>query len=89
MKIKEFIKENSHRLRFAIGEHETFTDACIMLHHDQEQKEMAQRLESEGYTVVSVHETDDEEGFVDLTIPCDFGTQPFKYGYFALINNLK
>jgi len=36
------------------------------------------------FQVVSVHETEDTEDHVDVTIPCDYGSQPFKYGYFVI-----
>ena len=49
---------------------------------------MAKKFEEEGLQIVSVHETEDGDDFVDISQPCDFGNQPFKYGYFALnLNN--
>lgn len=54
----------------------------LILH--PEEINIAQKLQEEGLTIVSVHETEDQEDFVDVSQPCDFGNQPFKYGYFAI-----
>ena len=40
-------------------------------------------FDNEEHQIVSVHETEDEEDFVDMG-DIDFGNQPFKYGYFVL-----
>jgi hypothetical protein len=49
-----------------------------------EEIELVKQYDSEKYQVVSVHETEDQQDFVDMSTPCDFGTQPYKYGYFVL-----
>ena len=36
------------------------------------------------YQIVSVHELENGSSYVDMTTPCDFGNQPYKYGYFIL-----
>ena len=36
------------------------------------------------HQIVSIHETEDGEDFVDVAQPCDFGSQPYKYGYFVI-----
>jgi hypothetical protein len=54
----------------------------IILH--PEEIHVAKKYQDQGYSIVSIHDTEDEEDFVDISQPCDFGDQPFKYGYFAL-----
>jgi len=77
----QFFKENAGRLvKFSDddGEYGDF----LILH--PEEIDAAKQLQDNGYTIVSVHETVDGEDYVDISQPCDFGTQPFKYGYFAI-----
>jgi len=57
----------------------------LILH--PEEIDLAKELHERGYTIVSVHETEDGEDFVDMSESCDFGNQPFKYGYFAYSNS--
>lgn len=54
----------------------------LILH--PEEIDLARKYQKEGLSIVSVHETEDGEDFVDVSQPCDFGTQPFKYGYYAV-----
>ena len=42
------------------------------------------KYDNDKYMIVSVHETDDEEDFVEMEQPVDYGTQPYKYGYFVV-----
>jgi hypothetical protein len=52
-----------------------------------EEIDRVQKFDPELYQVVSVHETEDEEDFVDMG-PVDYGTQPYKYGYFVIEKQL-
>lgn len=52
-----------------------------------EENDIVQEFDPEQYQVVSVHETDGEDDHVDMSVPCDFGFQPFKYGYFVLLRH--
>ncbi len=54
----------------------------LILH--PEEIHLAKKYLEEGLTIVSVHETEDGEDFVDISQPCDFGPQPYKYGYYAV-----
>lgn len=77
----QFFKEKGgglFRFRNDDGEYGDF----LILH--PEEIDAAKQLQDKGYTIVSVHETEDGEDHVDVSQPCDFGTQPFKYGYFAI-----
>lgn len=51
--------------------------------HPQE-IEILQHYDPQNYQIVSVHETENGEDDVDMSIPCDFGNQPYKYGYFVI-----
>lgn len=57
--------------------------ACSLLLHPEDIP-LAKELEEKGYTIVSVDETEDGEDCVNFTKPCDYGNQPYKYGYFAI-----
>lgn len=80
----EFFKKYGHQLLHVTEDNGEYGDFLIL---HPEEIEMAKRFEEEGLQIVSVHETEDGDDFVDISQPCDFGNQPFKYGYFAL--NLK
>ncbi len=54
----------------------------LILH--PEEIDLARKYQKKGLSIVSIHETEDGEDFVDISQPCDFGTQPFKYGYYAV-----
>jgi hypothetical protein len=54
----------------------------LILH--PEEIELAKQLQNEGFIIVSVHETESGEDWVDTENEVDFGNQPHKYGYFAL-----
>jgi hypothetical protein len=54
----------------------------LILH--PEEIDLAKKYQQEGLSIVSVHETEDGEDFIDVSQPCDFGSQPFKYGYYAV-----
>ena len=48
-----------------------------------EEIDRVKEYDNEDYKIVSVHETEDEDDFVDMG-PVDYGNQPYKYGYFVL-----
>ena len=48
-----------------------------------EEIDRVKQFDTNEYQIVSVHETEDEEDFVD-TSEVDYGNQPFKYGYFVI-----
>ena len=48
-----------------------------------EEISVVQEFDTDEYQVVSVHVTEDEEDFVDMG-EVDYGTQPYKYGYFVI-----
>ena len=52
-----------------------------------EEIDRVKEFDTEVYQVVSVHETEDEEDFVDMG-EVDYGNQPFKYGYFVIEKQL-
>ena len=53
----------------------------LFLHPEEISK--VQEFNTNEYQIVSVHETEDGEDFVD-TSEVDYGNQPFKYGYFVI-----
>lgn len=79
-----FFKTYGHLL-FKVTEDDGEYGDFLVLH--PEEIAMAKDLEERGFTIVSVHETEDGNDFVDMSHPCDFGNQPFKYGYFVINNN--
>jgi len=48
-----------------------------------EEIDRVKKFNAEEYQVVSIHETEDDEDFVDMS-EIDYGTQPFKYGYYVI-----
>lgn len=80
----KFFKKHGHEL-FKVSYDSTEYGDFLILH--PEEIPMAKDLQEKGFTIVSVHETEDNEDFVDISEPCDFGNQPYKYGYFALNNS--
>jgi len=48
-----------------------------------EEIDRVQEFDTEVYQVVSVHETENEDDFVDMG-DVDYGNQPYKYGYFVI-----
>ena len=53
----------------------------LFLHPEEISK--VQEFNTNEYQIVSVHETEDGEDFVD-TSEVDYDNQPFKYGYFVI-----
>ena len=52
-----------------------------------EEIDRVKEFDTEEYQVVSVHETEDGEEFIDMG-EVDYGNQPFKYGYFVIEKQL-
>lgn len=77
----QFFKTYGHLL-FKVTDDDGEYGDYLILH--PEEIAMAKEFEEQKVTIVSVHETEDGEDFVDFSQPCDFGNQPFKYGYFAI-----
>ena len=48
-----------------------------------EEIDRVKQFDTEEYQIVSVHETENEEDFVDMGV-IDYGNQPYKYGYFVI-----
>jgi len=80
----EFFEKNGGGLIRVAQDDPEYGDFLIL---HPEEIAMAKDLEERGFTIVSVHETEDGEDFIDVSQPCDFGNQPFKYGYFATSNS--
>lgn len=53
----------------------------LLIH--SEEVDIAKRYKNDGYTIVAAYEVEDEE-YIDISQPCDFGYQPFKIGYYVL-----
>ena len=53
----------------------------LFLHPEEISK--VQEFNTNEYQIVSVHETENEEDFVDMGV-IDYGNQPYKYGYFVI-----
>lgn len=79
----EFFKKHGHEL-FKVTDDDSEYGDFLILH--PEEIAMVKDLQERGFTIVSVHETENGEDFVDVSEPCDFGNQPYKYGYFAIDN---
>ena len=77
----EFFQKHGHKLLKVADDCAEYGDFLIL---HPEEITLAKSLEERGFTIVSVHETEDGEDYIDVSQPCDFGTQPFKYGYFAI-----
>lgn len=54
----------------------------LFLHPEEIDK--VKQYDNDRHQIVSVFEDESEHDYVDLTSPCDFGEQPFKYGYFII-----
>jgi hypothetical protein len=77
----EFFEKHGGALRKVTFDDSEYGDFLIL---HPEEIELALILKSEGLRVVSVHETESGEDWVDTENEVDFGNQPHKYGYFAL-----
>lgn len=73
----EFFKQHGGSL-VRISEDNSEYGDFLILH--PEEIDYAKKLEAEGCTIYSVHETEDGEDWIDEV---DYGNQPFKYGYLA------
>lgn len=81
MRKTEFFKEYGSYLKEVAQDNAEYGDHLIL---HPEEVGLAKKYQEQGFTIVSVHETEDGEDHVDISQPCDFGSQPFKYGYFVL-----
>jgi hypothetical protein len=77
---KEFFEIHGGGL-VVVEEDSTEYGDYLFLH--PEEIERVQEFDTEVYQVVSVHETEDEEDFIDMGV-VDYGNQPYKYGYFVI-----
>jgi len=77
----EFFEIHGGGLVVAQVDSEEYGD-YLFLH--PEEISIVQEFDTKLYQVVSVHETEDGEDFVDMS-EVDYGSQPFKYGYFVII----
>ena len=77
----EFFKKYGIYLEAVANDDAGYGDHLIL---HPEEIEVAKKYQKKGFNIVSVHETEDGEDFVDIVQPCDFGNQPFKYGYYAV-----
>jgi len=85
MKQSEFFKKHGHQL-FKIADDDAEYGEFLILH--PEEIHIAKDLESRGFTIVSVHESEDQDNDIDFETPADYGYQPYKFGYYAIDNNL-
>jgi hypothetical protein len=74
--------------------HQAWKHLTENLGYDHATNEITSLSTTKGFPVflnkiVAVHETEDGEDFVDVSQPCDFGTQPFKYGYYAVNTRIR
>ena len=77
---KEFFAQYGGGLVIAQEDNPEYGD-YLFLHPEEIDK--VKEFDTTEYQVVSVHETEDGEDFVDMN-EIDYGTQPFKYGYFVI-----
>jgi hypothetical protein len=84
MKQSEFFQKHSHKLIKVANDDSEYGDFLIL---HPEEIPMAKELESRGFTVVSVHESEDGDNNIDFENPFDYGSQPYKIGYYAINNN--
>lgn len=76
----EFFAEYGGDLEIAQEDSPEYGD-YLFLH--PEEIDRVQQFDTKEYQVVSVHETEDGEDFVDMG-QIDYGSQPYKYGYFVI-----
>lgn len=84
MKQSDFFKKHGHEL-FRMAEDDAEYGEFLILH--PEEISVAKELESRGYTIVSVHESEDSDNNIDFEKPFDYGSQPYKIGYYAIQNS--
>ena len=80
MKNREFFAQHGGDLEIAQEDSAEYGD-FLFLHPEEISR--VQEFDTELYQVVSVHETEDGEDFVDMS-EVDYGSQPFKYGYYII-----
>ena len=80
MKNREFFAQHGGDLEIAQEDSAEYGD-FLFLHPEEISR--VQEFDTELYQVVSVHETEDGEDFVDMG-QIDYGSQPYKYGYYII-----
>lgn len=86
MKQSEFFKKHGHEL-FKVANDDTEYGEFLILH--PEEIHIAKELQDRGFTIVSVHESEDDDNYIDFENPSDYGNQPYKFGYYAIDNSNK
>ena len=76
----EFFAEYGGDLEIAQEDSAEYGD-FLFLHPEEISR--VQEFDTKEYQIVSVHETEDGEDLVDMS-EVDYGSQPFKYGYFVI-----
>jgi hypothetical protein len=82
-----FSKYGDRVIKAREGSSEKYGD-FVFLHPERLDEVREYQDDEENYQVFSVHDTEDGFDFVDISIPCDTGTQPFKHGYFVIRKSL-
>jgi hypothetical protein len=80
MKKTEFFAQYGGGLVVAEENNAEYGD-YLFLH--PEEVDIVNKFQPAVYRVVSVHETEDGEDFIDMG-EIDYGTQPYKYGYYVI-----
>lgn len=71
-----------HGSNLVIAEKDSAEYGDFLFLHPEEISRV-QEFDTKEYQIVSVHETEDGEDLVDMS-EVDYGSQPFKYGYFVI-----
>lgn len=77
----EFFQKYGSYLEVVAVDDASYGDHLIL---HPEEINLAKKYQQKGLNIVSVHETENGDDFVDTSQPCDFGEQPYKYGYYAV-----
>jgi hypothetical protein len=79
MNKKEFFSKYGNEL--VVANKDNAVDGDYLFLHPEEISRVKE-FDTELYQIVSVHETEGED-FIDIG-EIDYGTQPYKYGYFVI-----
>lgn len=82
MNKSQFFEKYGGMLVHSAEDNPDFGDYLFL--HPEETQLLQDQYVNDQHQVVSIHETEDEQDFVDMSQPCDFGSQPYKYGYFVI-----
>lgn len=77
---KEFINQYGHALITTDYDNGEYGDNIIL--YPEEQEKALEWYDT--HQLVSLHETEDYDTWVDIQQPCDMGYQPFKYAYYVI-----